>query len=361
MIICYIIMIFFCCISLTFHKYESNTIKNRTKLRLCFFLLVIIRTFIAWKTWPDLPEYVDGFLFLSQKSFNYCTLNGWTVPGLKSEPLWMIYSWFVGHIWSNVHFYLFVTAILTLIGYYKCIVRFLPSHLWLLSILFIIIGPYHQSFFVLRQHMAMGFFFWSLPLLVDKKYVKSFVLILLAAAIHQTAIFVIPVVILFLLQRNERRNYLFIIGYAVFLYSIIMVLGIIASSYLVGYEGYAELLDEDAATNYKSAALLTGILAIRFFVMNKKLFPSREATLLSYILLIGAINAICGTGTTSYMSRLNMYFSDFGFIIIPDTLSYIKNPKNRKVISMAILLFLAYFSFTNLITEFSDGSMYRFF
>lgn len=68
---------------------------------------------------------------------------------------------------------------------------------------------------------------------------------------------------------------------------------------------------------------------------------------LTVLMILGVINSFIGTGTTTYMSRLNMYYSLLTFLYIPNTLSCVLSRRMRLIYGGIYLLFLAYFALRN--------------
>lgn len=326
---------------------RSNVQSRIIWLSVILWILVIVRCLPDWKTWSDLPFYADVFFKLSKGAWNAFSKQGWIVEGLKSEPLWMIYNWVIGHIVSYFPCLLLVTAFLNLKGYFTAIKSWISGNLWVLSVLIIIVESYSQSFYVLRQHLAMGLVVWSYVYMLKKKYVNMSVLLFLAIGFHQTAVIALPAVFIHLFVKDTKKIFLCLGIYAVLMYIAIKMMDTIVDNYFVGYNSYAVLDDKDKAVNSKALLLSSFLLIWRWFVMKRSCWYEGLNKFLTVLMILGVINAFVGTGTTMYMSRLNMYYMSLTFLYVPNTLSCGIPRRKRLLYGGVYFLFLAYFALRN--------------
>ena len=326
---------------------QSNFQSRLIWLSVMFGGLVIVRCLPDWKTWNDLPYYADAFFKLSEGSWDLFTKKGWNVEDIKSEPLWMIYNWVIAHIVPYFPFLLLVTAFLNLKGYFMAIKYWISGNLWVLSVLIIIVQSYSQSFFVLRQHLAIGLVVWSYVYMLEKKYLVMSILLCLAMGFHQTAVITLPAFFIHLFVKDTKKIFLCLGVYAILMSIAIKIMDTIVDSYFVGYNSYAVLEDDDVAVNSKVLLLSSFLLIWRWFVMKKACWYEGLNRFLTVLMILGVINSFIGTGTTTYMSRLNMYYSLLTFLYIPNTLSCVLSRRMRLIYGGIYLLFLAYFALRN--------------
>lgn len=316
-------------------------------LSITLWVLVIIRCLLDWKTWDDLPFYAEAFFQLSKGTWISFLKQGWSVEGLKSEPLWMIYNWVIGHIASYFPFLLFVTAFLNLKGYFTAIKYWISANLWVFSVLIIIVESYSQSFFVLRQHLAMGLVVWSYVYMLEKKYLNMSLLLCLAMGFHQTAVIALPAVFIHLFAKDTKKIFLCLGLYAVLMFFAIKIMDTIVDNYFTGLSSYTVLEDKNEAVNSKVLLLSFFLLIWRYFVMKRACWNEGLNRFLTLLMILSVINAFVGTGTTTYMSRLNMYYSSLTFLYIPNTLSCCTSSRKRLLYGGVYFLFLAYFALRN--------------
>ena len=312
-------------------------------LCICFLLLVGLKISVVWNEWGDLPSYNLIFQHTLTHDLSYYHHYGWDTPDVKSEIGWTFYTWLNSSISSNFYFLLLTTGFTTLLGYFYSIYKFIPSHYLCLSILIYIIGPYLQSFYVLRQHLAMALMLFSYPYIIGSKPIKFLFITLLSFAIHQSAIFVVPLYILYNIK-NRKIFCLSIISYSAILFTIILYVGNTADLIVDGYNTYLRAKEEEFS-NYKSAALLLGVLLVRVLILKNKMFNEGITRLLSIILIIGSINAFIAVGRVAFMSRLNMYYSELIFLVLPNTISFLNIKFYRIAIAFSYLLIMGLYFF----------------
>ncbi len=312
-------------------------------LLICFSLLLLLRLSINWKNWGDLPEYYYAFSHTLSHSYTYYNHQGWSVPEFKSEQGWIIYTWLLSIISSNFFFFLLITGIIILGSYYFIIKKYVIPKLFLVSVLLYTIGSYLQSFYVLRQHMAMALVLFCYPYIINRYFVKFLVVVLISSAIHQTALFIIPLYFMYGINRKPLLFFSFAI-YAIAVFAIVSYIGETADLFIDGYNKYLHA-NEEEFTNYKSAALLIGVLFIRIIAIKKNFWDDGITKLLSIILIIGCINAILGVGRVMFMSRLNMYYSSIIFLLLPNTMHYMKTRSFRILFALSYIIIMGYFFF----------------
>lgn len=335
-----IIIVFF----LAFFFYGRGKRANDSYIIICFCLLVLLRVSLNWKEWGDLPEYFNAFQHTLYHDFLYYEKTGWEVPDFKSERGWIIYTWLNSHTIPNFVSFLFVSGCIISYGYFFTIRKYVNYGLVWLPILIYILGPYLQSFYVLRQHMAMSVALLSYPFILNRQFAKFLIVIITSTAIHQTALFVFPLYFLYGIKK-KRPLLLGIALYSIIVFAIVSYIGSTSDLLIDGYNTYLRA-NEDEFSNYKTAALLCGLLAIRLVSLKSVFGEDGITKLLSIVLILGCINAIIGAGRIMFMSRLNMYYSEIVFLILPNTISYIHNRFVRYSIAFGYVIFMGYFFFS---------------
>ena len=307
-------------------------------LCICFLLLLFVKVSVVWREWGDLPQYYCLFQHTTTHDFSYYQNHGWEVPDVKSEWGWVFYTWLNSCISSDFYFLLLTTGAITLLGYFRTIYKYVPSYYFYLSVLIYVIGPYLQSFYVLRQHLAMGIMLFSYPYIINGKIWKFFAVTLISSTVHLTALFVVPLYFIYKIK-NNRIFFLSILTYSAILLSIVLYIGDADDLIIDGYNTYLRA-GEDRFSNFTSAALLLGLLIFRVFILKKNMFCEGFTRLLSIIIIIGSINAVVGAGRVMFMSRLNMYYSQVFFLIWPNTISFIKNRTYRVILAISYVFIM---------------------
>ena len=213
-----------------------------------------------------------------------------------------------------------------------------------MSLFLFLIGGFNQSMYVLRQHLAMAILLVSLPYIIKRKFGKFLLLNGLACSIHLTAIVFFP--IYFIYERTlSKKNIFLLILLGAILGRILNQLILLVSS---NYQLYTAYIDSDApGTNLKMFLFLFAIFCFCMMYMKKEYSVGGINKLLIMILIIGMIIQAIGTGNP-ITGRLNMYYSNFIFLLIPNMLSSISSKTTRYILSFILLLFLTCIYLVNL-------------
>lgn len=172
----YITIIFLVLCLCSFLELFTKLRKNKSacnNMLFFFLLLFFFMSFLRWERGTDWGSYYSFFRHLnSYKSEDYeC---GFTI-------LNRIIAQF-----GDYTMMLFVQACIFYALIYKCLIKFSLAPLFSLMILFVICN--YAGIFFVRQTIAMSITIFSLFYIQEKKFVKFLIVILLAAAIHVSAL-----------------------------------------------------------------------------------------------------------------------------------------------------------------------------
>lgn len=301
-------------------------------------LLLFLRTFVNIQSVPDLEPYSWGYDQLKDIAFfkiSVADINYVKIPEIGFRYLMKLCA----YISSSFTFFLFVYGILWIGGYLKIIMTYSPYVI--LSIIMLTIGPYNQSIFVIRQHLAMLVVFLSYKYIIDKKIWKYLVIILLAYSIHQTAIIALPLYFLYHVQ-GTKKTVLAILGIALLMFFSFSYLLVNVGSEIM--QGYSSYINSDARTNATGAILMASELAIYIYTLKKRVLDNGINKILFLSLVIGLILSICGIGFNP-TGRLVMYYSSISFLAVPIIAKNTKIPYIRNIIVFIFISLYAYMAF----------------
>lgn len=313
---------------------KNSKIRDNYFLIISFILLGFVHIFKNPASVPDILEYIEGFKEIRQHDFHYWLSN--TLVSLKAEKGYIILNKIISSFTDNPFWLIFVTSIIILSGYFYSIRKYSPF-VWL-SVILYIMGPYAQSIYVLRQHMAMSIVLYTYPFIIERKFWSYILISLLAFSMHQSAIVILP---LYFLYQIKNFKTLLVLG------SCFIVFAVANTSYLVELfvqrflSDYVYYLNGEES-NWKVCALLSSVLVMRVLIMKKAFLQEGIDRLLSLILSIGVSISFVGIGLPG-ISRLNMYYSSCFFLVIPNTLSHLKHIGIRRALAIAYLIFLLVF------------------
>jgi len=319
-------------------------------LMICFAIMLLLHTFFN-------PEYSDNYYyklgFSEYKSMSFANVVMHNSPSLKAETGYRILCKLVSYLTSNWVVCMFVISAIMLSGYYYSTKKY--SKICWLSVLLIMTGPFVQSLFVLRQHLAVGVLLLSIPFILKRDIISYLLLCVLAISFHQTAAIFVPTYFIYNLRRTKVIYTLFILGFIVLYYYFSFFLTVSASLAMdtATYGDYYLEIDKNAGSNNKMALLMSSILVLRIIIMRKRFFKEGLNKLMSIIVISATIISIVGIGFIA-TNRLNMYYTAMSFLFIPNTFINIQRKKIRYLMCIFYFLFTLFFMVKNLQNESSE-------
>lgn len=115
------------------------------------------------------------------EGFENGTFTDWT-----GNPWSMLYRNFIRELTDNYHIYFFFPAVLSSFAVVKLFKRYSVDPAFSILIFFSI-GTYVMYIAALKQCLAMFFLLWALPYAIDRKYVRFYLLVLVAVMFHTHA------------------------------------------------------------------------------------------------------------------------------------------------------------------------------
>lgn len=284
-------------------------------------------------TLVDLPIYQEVFTSIRRTSWKEIP-NHWAHEGFgySIEMGYLYLNKIIGLFTSNFTLFLWIFSFFLLYAYFKTIKRYSPYIF--ISVLILLLMPYGQSLFVLRQHMAMALLFSSIPLIIERKLILYLlVLSVVFYAFHHSCIVFFPLYFLYGFK-GKRLIWALIIsmGLIAFFWSFITIISI-----YFDYEAFA--MESDS----KLTNVTTFIQMLLFFVL--------------YICALGkdvyqnGINKICfcalaisvflnGMSMGLNLGRLTMYYNVFVILSVPLSMKYIRNMQLRYIVGYSIIVLL---------------------
>ena len=333
MILLYFSIFLFVWAVITYHNPELDHVAFVS----LFIVLVSVKTFVDVYALPDLPIYLDGYDELS--TLGLSEIPAYKLVTLKCPEIGFRYILRIGAFLGDFRWSLFIISVVHVLAYIKLAKRYSPYVI--ISLIIFLLGSV-QSFFVLRQHLAIAITLFSYPFIINRDWKRFFLLMLLAFSFHLTAVVFIPVYFLYGINENRRMNLFLIL---IFVIANVLFLFIFSffSTFFAGYEGYMDMDDGSIITVIVSACYFISYV----FFLKKDVYLD-GINRLTYILL--ALNLIIVSVGYSFMAvnRLVMYLSVVNIVSVPITMRYIKHPIIRYAFCASVLFILIY--------QFSSGS-----
>lgn len=306
-----------------------------------FFIVMAVmlysKTFVGIYDLPDIEYYFAGYEELGQ--VGWLEIPTYRMIELKCPEIGFRYILKIGSWLGSFHWSLFIIAFVHVVAYIKLSRRYSPYVT--ISLIIFLLGSV-QSFFVLRQHLAIAITLFSYPYIINRDWKRFFILMLLAFSFHQTALVFIPVYFLYGVSNNRNLNILLLLTYFVIYVSFVFVFNFLAST-LVGYESYIDLNDGNLTTLIISACYFGS-----YVLFLKKEVYNDGINKLIFILLSFNLMVMMVGYSFSAINRLMMYYTVVNIISVPITMTYIKRPIVRLMFCAVILLILFY--------QFSSGT-----
>lgn len=237
---------------------------------------------------------------------------------------------------------LLTTAVITNILVVAVLYKY--SRLFELSIfMYITSGLYIISMNGLRQFLAGAILFTATKYLLDGRWVKYTIIILLATTIHQSAIIFIP--LYFLVRRKAWTKTTFFL----LLFALIIVIGYnqLSGVFLQFAGDYSQYQDIEAhGANLLRVFVFAAPLIIAFLGKKKlrEVFPKSD-----YIVnlsLVGLMFMIVSTQNWIF-ARYIIYFGLYNLILMSWTIKLIVKREQKIVYYLIVVLYLAYFYYEN--------------
>lgn len=319
--------------------------KKRAIDRFIYCILIFIQCFILHAflnpfTMEDLPGYIETFELFSKNSLEHSIFIGYA--GVKMEIGWTILCKLLSLISNNYRILLIFTSLIMVGSYVYSIKKYSPI-IWL-AVLIYLCTVYDQSLFVLRQHTAMAICLLSIPS-IAKRDLKVFLLFyILAISIHMTAI-VFGVVYPLAGMKLNRRFWIILLLITI----ILTITSSVFFNWFFANTWYNSYEDKEGS-NYTGflIALSTLLLYLYSINWNTNSIQIVEKCFLS-LAIIAVVISFIGAGF-SPTNRLIKYFTISSIFLIPISISNLKHPSNKCLITCIVvcLYTILFFSRSNL-------------
>ncbi len=298
-----------------------------------FIVLWSIQALRATTVGTDLEGYLPDFLEIDT-----------SYRAARYEPAYYYLNYIINHYISlNDNIFLAIVSLITLLPI-SILYRDFSKSLILSYIIFASFILYHFTFSGLRQGLALAFISISYKYIVNRKFFKFIIYVIIAALFHKSAIIFLTAYPLCNIVKMTKKKYLLSsIILAVSLYSLKGLLTIILPI-IFGEYSFASYLDKGAKPAYNLLILLFLIFFSTFFVKQ----PSAE--LKNYRLMSYCATVCQSLGLfSSEATRIGYYFILFLPLLLPDLICELKVKKlTKSVIRTCVVIFMvAFFFYSN--------------
>lgn len=307
-------------------------LKNSFFASVLFFVLLIMFAFHNYSLFPDLPDYINYFEIISRTKWGELgNLN--SVIDIKFDYGFIFLDKILSYIISNQTIYFLVLGFLILWPMKILIMKY--SLLPIFSILLYFTYSYYENLNLIRQFLALGILIYSIPCLVNKKYIRFLLFVLIAATFHQTAI-----IFCLLLVLNFSESFgktIFVLGLSlVFILPLKETLIISGAKYLRGYESYLNFM-YNSSNSTPLFINLSLLIIILFFWIKYKISYSGVNKVFINMIMLSTLVEISRFGLFGVFGRINIYFMPAFFILLPNLIYKQKNVAIKLILSLTII------------------------
>lgn len=293
--------------------------KRKVFLIFAFLYLYVLEGFRSLKFGGD-PWYQD--LYRATSWIPWGSILYWDkYLYFKSETGYVVLNKCLNLVSNNVQFlYIFISAV-----YLHSMYKYLKSCsvMPILSVFVFYVVFWFQSFYVLRQYLAIAMCLYALPFVFQRNLKNFAIVMVLAFTIHQSCIVFAPVYFLYnyKIKLNLKYTILFL-GACVAMMMTLRVIMQFSFGFLTGYDSYLdEELEGDG--NFKMALVyIFFFVCYALFAYKKR--ESLEENLFFKMLGIAIILQMAGTSFV-LMQRLNLYYAISILVVIPNTVKMMKH------------------------------------
>ena len=308
-----------------------------------FIIAFLLLFFIAAFRGDFTADYI-GYEEIYTRYFSY-SLTDILALGLDSYPEqgYLLFQFAVKNIFGNVLYIFIFTSLFVVFANLRELKKWFPLS-FVPVLLFADMGTYITSFNVTRQIVAVSIMILGSKFLYDKKPIKYFLVVAIAALFHSSALIMIPAYFFFNFKQKRSRMYLYAIGVAA-LFVLLPLLLKIVQTYLWGWYNTEGLLSSGYSYKNIVAPLfisLPPIIKYNFSKTNPLEQISRHESIWlngTYLYLIFALLGL----RISLSSRFASFFSIFAILAFAKCIEDIKDRKSRFLVTCgAVALICAY-------------------
>ena len=317
---------------------------NRRVPKLGFYVFLSLLILIAG--FRDMIGGYDVYIYAQVYELGYEFITSYS-------PFEKGFSWYyiVLNIFNDSReFMFFITALFMFLLHFYTIKKYSPILYFSAFVFFC--KFFLMSFVYLRQGLAMGLVWLSIPLLLNKKYVKFLVIVVIAFYFHRSAILFLP--LLFIAQRKVNPYQLFLITTGTFIVSL-SPLGPLILNYLIG--GFGDDRIMHYTTTYSAANLFylmeAGLLSYFALKFQKDFYQEKRTTLIFNGFVLYILIIIISLTNATFI-RLSWVYFIFVVLALPYLYHFIKDAKLKR--TFKILVFVYYsLVFFRLLLVFDGG------
>lgn len=331
------IILFFIPIVLYFYYKDNN--KKSYKLFLIFFIVLALFVGLG-DMLGGYDRYIYGELFdnlADQLRIGIPTTSSRLFIAYHSEFGYVGLNWLIAHITNNRYIFIFCYTICMYAIIIECFKKYAKNY-YLASILFMAL-VFFFSFTYLRQMFAAAIIGLSIKYIIERKFLRFCVILLVAFSFHNSAIIFFPMY--FIANKKYSKSKILLIMFICF---IVGITGITSSL----YNFYDELSIRESHDDYalqqstRIAYILEAGLFLYYLILTHRDLTSAKKDIVLYNIALGFCAILLLFIRSENGGRLSWYFV-YGLIFSLTQLSTTNYGKKIKMgLQLSIVGFLLF-------------------
>lgn len=326
-----------------------------------FFMLVLTLALpiTLRKSFNDTGAYIRGFYQAEtiQELFQYGNIH------ILGNPLFSIYRSLVRTFTDNQIIYFLFPAFFVQYSYLRFIRRHSPSLIIGVG-LYLFLGTYVFSIAAMKQTLAMAVLLYAVEALIERKYMRFYLLVFVAFLFHTYALsfLILPI---FTSKPWSVRNFLLVLAVFFIMQNFETVIGSFMEFASESGKDISESEVFEAAGINPIRVLVYAVTPLFALVFRRYIFSGEEDRehyiLVNMSFLTVSIMAIGLVSAANMFARMGQYF-EFGVICgLPWMLTKPFDQRSTRLISfLAIVCFAGYFCYANLVQIVFDDHFGRY-
>lgn len=279
---------------------------------ICFLQMFLISA-CRYRVGKDYSAYAVGFFKMAVSGFSDMSYEDWEIGYILLNKV-------IGVFTAKPSVFIMITSFLVLIGPAYLIARYSVNP-FISIFLYVNLYLFYLDMNFIRQAIAMSIMCFAYGFLVDKKFWRFLLFVILAATFHLTVIYMIPVFIVCLIPVSSRSHLLYLFGLLFYYILSDGVLKILLSKFHSEYSD-TEFIEKGIYFYYCFFPLMIclGMVALSYFVKEK----NRTLNVLIHLTLMMGFWQIVMT-KHSLFERFSYYTMLFVVLAVPEGLKAFKN------------------------------------
>ena len=316
-----------------------------------FTILILLAALRSPEVGTDTANYVFGYNKIANQNFSGI------FDVVRWEEGYVLLNKIISIIFNNEQALIIITSLLCTGLIFLFVYKYSVNTVFSIY-LYISLFYYFASFNIIRQYLAIGIILLAYKFILERKFFKYLLLILLAASFHQLALLLLPIYFLYGMKLNKRNVLLLTLGSIILIYGFEKIIQL-AFRIFPTYQGYVD-------TNlFEGGGLLTSlisfsVLAFGLYIKITNNIKEKEFDFLLVLVFLSFIVALLSM-QASIFNRVGYYLNIFYITFIPLAVSKVREVKLKTIYVYIVFCFTFLYFIVRLIEGWHGILPYQFF